>query len=66
MDKYIEAIKKIKSDGIAISLFYPGIGFCLGSINDVKDDYITVTIPQQDGGDNKLVMHYTQLILQRD
>lgn len=66
MNKFIDAIKELKKSGDTISLYYPGKGFCLGTITDVKDDYITVAIPQENADKDKLVMHYTQLILQRD
>ena len=66
MNKFIDAITELKSKGDAISLYYPGKGFCLGTVTDVKDDYITVAVPQQSGSKEKLVMHYTQLILHRD
>jgi hypothetical protein len=66
MNKYLDAIKALKEQDTTVLMYYPGKGFHLGNIVDVRDDFLTVKIDQGDGSNDKLVMHYTQLVMRRD
>ncbi|BCS53134.1 hypothetical protein [Geobacter sp. SVR] len=66
MNKYLDVIKALKDQNTTVSLYYPGKGFCRGTIEDVRDDFLTAKVDQGNGGNDKLVMHYTQFIMQRD
>lgn len=62
MSKMQKVIQRLAQDGSEVKLYLPGRGYRIAVIESIDDDVVTI----RPSAGNKVVMHYSLVVLERN